>query len=122
MGALIAAEYNMGWDLDRMLRDTSQGCAACVRGMTLPMVAFKTGGDYSRLVSRFVSDRQIEDLWLPYFCVSANLNRAELKIHSEGALAKAILASSRVSGVFPPSSMTVKCTLTAVFLTMSRLT
>jgi predicted acylesterase/phospholipase RssA len=102
MGALIAAEYTIGWNLERMLRDTAKGCAACISGMTLPMVAFKTGGDYSDLVCHFVGNRQIEDLWLPYFCVSANLNRAELKVHTEGPLAKAILASSRVPGVFPP--------------------
>ncbi len=102
MGALIAAEYSLGWDLKKMLRDTATGCAACIRGMTFPLVAFKTGAEFSNLVRRFVGDRQIEDLWLPYFCISANLNRAELKVHTEGSLAKAILASSRVPGVFPP--------------------
>src|SRR4029079_871363 len=45
---------------------------------------------------------QIEDLWIPYFAVSANLNRAELKIHTAGRLADAVLASSRAPGIFPP--------------------
>ena len=34
--------------------------------------------------------------------MSANLNRAELKIHSRDRLADAVLASSRAPGIFPP--------------------
>jgi predicted acylesterase/phospholipase RssA len=39
---------------------------------------------------------------MPYFCISANLNRSELAVHSRGSLAKAVLAASRAPGVFPP--------------------
>ena len=73
--------------------------------MTIPFLSFKRGGKYSRLVRRFFADTQIEDLWLPYFCVSANLNRAELKIHTTGPLAEAVLASTRAPGIFPPVVM-----------------
>jgi predicted acylesterase/phospholipase RssA len=53
-------------------------------------------------VRRLAGCEQIEDLRLPYFCISANLNRAELKMHTEGSLATALLASTRTPGIFPP--------------------
>jgi NTE family protein/lysophospholipid hydrolase len=102
MGAMIAAQWALGWDEETMLRKTSTGCAACIRGITLPVVAFKSGNRFSRLVQDLFGDSQIEDLPVPYFCISANLNRAELKVHTQGLLCKAILASTRVPGVFPP--------------------
>ncbi|MGZ4825645.1 MAG: cyclic nucleotide-binding and patatin-like phospholipase domain-containing protein, partial [Terriglobales bacterium] len=102
LGAMLAAEWAQGWDEETMLRKTSTGCAACIAGMTLPVVAFKSGDQFSRLVQRFFGDTLIEDLPVPYFCISANLNRAELKVHTRGLLSKAIMASTRVPGVFPP--------------------
>jgi predicted acylesterase/phospholipase RssA len=68
----------------------------------LPFLALQRGGKVSRFVRGVFRDVRIEDLWLPYFSVSANLNRAELKVHSSGSLAEAVLASARVPGIFPP--------------------
>jgi NTE family protein/lysophospholipid hydrolase len=70
--------------------------------MTLPFLALQRGGKVSRFVRGVFQDMQIEDLWSPYFSVSANLNRAELKVHTSGSLAEAVLASARVPGIFPP--------------------
>ena len=33
--------------------------------MTIPFLAFKRGGKYSRHVQQFFGDTRIEDLWLP---------------------------------------------------------
>jgi predicted acylesterase/phospholipase RssA/CRP-like cAMP-binding protein len=105
MGAMIGAQWVSGWDADRIVRDTSTGLADSFDDMTLPFLAFKRGGKYSRLVRSFFGDARIEDLWLPYFCVSANLNRAELAVHTRGSLADAVLASTRAPGIFPPVVM-----------------
>jgi predicted acylesterase/phospholipase RssA len=45
---------------------------------------------------------EIEDMWLPFFCVSSNLSRAEMKVHTRGSAVSSILASTRVPGLFPP--------------------
>lgn len=49
-------------------------------------------------------DDQIEDLWLPYFCVSTNIASKEdfLHIHTSGNLWHAALSSSRVPIFWPP--------------------
>ena len=46
------------------------------------------------------NDEQIEDLWIPFFCVSANLTRAELVVHEIGPLWDAVRASTTTLGIF----------------------
>jgi predicted acylesterase/phospholipase RssA/CRP-like cAMP-binding protein len=102
MGAMVAALYLIGWDLERIVDDVSAGLAQSWDDMTIPFLALKRGGKSSRLIHRSLGHVAIEDLWLPYFCTSANLNRIELKIHSSGPLARAVVATTRAAGVFPP--------------------
>src|SRR5262249_19795759 len=45
---------------------------------------------------------QIEDLWLPYFCNSSNLSKAEVAVHDRGLLWWWIRASSSIPGIWPP--------------------
>jgi lysophospholipid hydrolase len=102
MGAMVGAQHLLGWDGDRILREISTAFARSFDDMTIPFVAFKRGGKYSRSVQNFFGDVQIENLWLPFFCTSSNLNRADLKIHTHGSLASALLATTRAPGIFPP--------------------
>src|SRR5580704_5700552 len=102
MGGLIGALWASGWSNERIMKEISTGCRDSFNDMTLPFIAFKSGRKFSDLVARFFGDARIEDLWHPFFCVSANLNRAELTLHKSGGLTKATLASSRAPGIFPP--------------------
>jgi NTE family protein/lysophospholipid hydrolase len=102
MGALVGGLRAMGWDCDKIIRETCAACAGAFGDLTFPFIAFKTGRTFSEAVRKLYGDIQIEDLWLPFFCISANLNRSELKVHTRGSLAKAILAGTRAPGVFPP--------------------
>jgi predicted acylesterase/phospholipase RssA/CRP-like cAMP-binding protein len=102
MGAMIAAQHLLGWDADRIVRDVCKGFSTSWDDITLPFLSFKRGGKSSKLLKSFFGEAQIEDLWLPFFCTSTNLNRAELKLHSAGPLYPAILATTRAPGVFPP--------------------
>jgi NTE family protein/lysophospholipid hydrolase len=102
MGAMIGALHAMGWGAETIVREISKACARSFDDLTFPFIAFKTGRKFSELVRRFFGDIQIEDLWVPYFCISANLNRSELTVHTQGPLAKAVLATTRAPGLFPP--------------------
>jgi hypothetical protein len=102
MGGLIGALWASGWSNERIMEEISTGCRDSFNDMTLPFIAFKSGRKFSDLVGRFFGEARIEDLWHPFFCVSANLNRAELTLHKSGGLTKATLASSRAPGIFPP--------------------
>jgi lysophospholipid hydrolase len=103
MGALIGAMWVMGWDLQKMVAEVCAGCSRPFSDdLTFPFIAMKAGKSFGALVRRIFGDAQIEDLWIPYFCISANLNRSELRIHTHGLLAKAVLATTRAPGVLPP--------------------
>jgi lysophospholipid hydrolase len=103
MGALVGALLAMDWNAEKIVREVSAGFTnPYFADLTFPFIAFKTGKMLSKLVQRLFGDTQIEDLWIPYFCVSANLNRSELKIHDRGPLARAVLATTRAPGLFPP--------------------
>jgi NTE family protein len=45
---------------------------------------------------------RIEDLWKPYFAVSADLSDYELEVHRSGYLWRAIRASAAIPGLLPP--------------------
>jgi predicted acylesterase/phospholipase RssA len=73
-----------------------------MQDLTFPFIAFQRGRRWSRVIEDFTGDGRIEDLWHPFFCVSANLNRAQMHVHRRGPLARALLATTRAPGVFPP--------------------
>jgi predicted acylesterase/phospholipase RssA/CRP-like cAMP-binding protein len=103
MGAIVAGQCALEWDYQKMLESTCRHSTESMeRDYTLPVVSFLTGRKISRAVTAFAGNIDIEDMWLPYFCVSANLTRAERKVHSSGNAALSIIASARAPGIFPP--------------------
>ncbi len=69
---------------------------------TLPLVALLRGRRVRRLVLEHF-DCDIEDLPIPYFCVSSHLERGELDVHERGHLWRAVRASVALPGVLPPA-------------------
>ncbi|MGB7641978.1 MAG: cyclic nucleotide-binding domain-containing protein [Terriglobales bacterium] len=102
MGSIVGGMWSLGMARDEMITRLRAGGIKAFRDFTLPFVSFTTGLKMWQVVSEVGGDMQIEDLWSPYFCVSAILNRAQIKIHTRGPLTKSVLASSRAPGVFPP--------------------
>lgn len=68
----------------------------------LPFVALMKGAKVKRVMEEVFGHRQIEDLWRPFFCVSANLTTSHEHVHTQGAMTKAIMASAAIPGIFPP--------------------
>ncbi len=104
MGSVIAAQVAMGWDTATMIERNRKVFVECavVGDMTFPFVAVMKGTSTVKLLRELYGDVQIEDLWLPYFCVSTNLSRAEVVVHERGPLWLWVRASSSVPGIGPP--------------------
>jgi NTE family protein/lysophospholipid hydrolase len=102
MGALVGAQWALDWEPGRIVEEMSRTFGESFDDMTIPFLAFKRGGKAGRIVRGFFHETRIEDMWMPYFCVSANLNRSEVTVHTSGSLGRAVLASSRAPGIFPP--------------------
>jgi predicted acylesterase/phospholipase RssA/CRP-like cAMP-binding protein len=105
MGAIIAGQCALEWDCRTMVEITCRRSAESLkRDYTLPFVSFLSGRKMSRVITSIAGDIDIEDAWLPFFCVSANLTRGEMKVHSSGSAARSVIASARAPGLFPPVS------------------
>jgi predicted acylesterase/phospholipase RssA len=69
---------------------------------TVPVVSLLKGARISRRIEVNFGSWDIEDLWLPYYCVSTNLTTSRLEVHRRGPAAKFIRASVAIPGVLPP--------------------
>jgi NTE family protein len=104
IGAIIAAGVAMGWSDEEMRLRYRRGFVDTnpVNDYTFPFVALTRGRKVSRLLEREYGDVLIEDLRLPYFCISANLTTGRALEHRSGRLSHALRASVAIPGVMPP--------------------
>jgi len=99
MGALCAQGLPHAERVERALRAFTR--SGPLMSPTLPMVALSSGNRVDRLLGEYFGGA-IENLPVRFFCVSANLTRAEEVIHERGELWRAIRASLSLPGIFPP--------------------
>lgn len=69
---------------------------------TLPLVSLIAGRRFARLLKAAFGELRIEDLWLPYFCVSTNLTQATMMVHRRGLVRHGTRASGGLPGLLPP--------------------
>ena len=70
--------------------------------LTLPATSVIQGRRISSTISDQTASWDIEDYWLPFYCVSTNMTAANQMIHRTGNSARAIRASVSIPGVLPP--------------------
>jgi NTE family protein len=69
------------------------------------MIAMIHGEKVRERLAEHFGDRLIEDLWLPFFCVSANLTAGAYHLHRSGLVREALRATISLPGVLPPVTM-----------------
>jgi predicted acylesterase/phospholipase RssA len=102
MGSLIGGQLALGWDYQTMVQRSQAALPKSVLDYTLPVAALNSGHRWTKMVTTLFGDVQIEDLWLNYFCVSANLTQAKAVIHNSGSLSEAVRTSTSLPGILPP--------------------
>jgi NTE family protein len=104
IGSIIAAGVAMGWSDEEMRTRYRRSFVDTnpVNDYTFPFVALTRGRKVSRLLEREYGSTLIEDLPLPFFCVSANLTTGRALEHRSGLVAQALRASVAIPGVMPP--------------------
>jgi predicted acylesterase/phospholipase RssA/CRP-like cAMP-binding protein len=104
MGAAIGAACALGWDpaeIDRLLWERLFSRKPFQR-YTLPLISLVNDCRLERSIAELVGDVNIEDLWLPYFCISTNLTTSQMQVHRTGLLRRAVRASISLPGILPP--------------------
>lgn len=105
MGAVIGACAAMDWDnaeIDHRIRKAFVE-ADPLDDVSFPLLAMTRGRKVDERLAEHFGGVMIEDLWLPYFCVSSDLTRGVHHIHDRGALDFALRASIALPGILPPS-------------------
>jgi NTE family protein len=104
IGAVIAASYACEWSIEEIAARIHRSFVATnpLNDYTIPLVALASGRKVSRLLRREFEDRAIEDLAIPYFCVSTNLSSGQIAVHRQGSLWRWLRAAVAIPGVLPP--------------------
>jgi NTE family protein len=68
------------------------------------------------VLAALYGDAQIEDTWIPFTCVSCELESATRVEHRRGPLWRAVRASCALPGVFPPAEIDGRSHVDGVFL------
>ncbi len=97
LGAAIAGEVPTD-----QLADVVQRQFAHLLDYTLPIVALVKGQRISSSIESVLGDVDIEDIWMPFYCVSTNLTRSQLEVHRHGSASRAVRASVAIPGILPP--------------------
>jgi len=104
MGAIIAASLAMDWSLAEIQAQTEAFFATDnpLNDYTLPLHALTRGAKVDAGLAARYGGARIEDLWLPFFCISSNLTTGDTMVHRSGDLARALRASIAIPGLLPP--------------------
>lgn len=103
MGAVVSGAYALHQTVESMYKIADQfGSTKALFDYTLPLVAINRSVKLNTAMRTVYGEQHIEDLWIPYFCVSTNLTRAIPVIHRRGLLRQAVRGSLSIPAVFAP--------------------
>jgi NTE family protein len=104
MGGILGAGVASRWSIEEMTERFRRSFVDVnpLRDYTFPVVSLVSGRRVSRLLQREFGDVTIEDLPLPFFCVSSNLTTGQSDVHKRGLLWRWLRASVAIPGVLPP--------------------
>lgn len=108
VGAIIGGCYGLeesyenAYDYFHQIVNTSR-YSVSARSLTLPVVSIFDAKSFTNILYDVFDTTLIEDLWLPYFCVTCNLANYSEEIHRTGLLWEKTRASSSLPGLIPPA-------------------
>jgi predicted acylesterase/phospholipase RssA len=70
---------------------------------TIPVVSLIRGRRFADMLTQLFGESMIEDLRTRFFCLSANLTRATMRVHDRGPVWRAVGASISIPGIGPPT-------------------
>ncbi|XP_061763927.1 patatin-like phospholipase domain-containing protein 7a isoform X3 [Nerophis ophidion] len=73
-----------------------------VLDLTYPVTSMFSGAAFNSSISNVFKSKQIEDLWIPYFNITADISASAMRVHTDGSLWRYVRASMSLSGYLPP--------------------
>ena len=53
------------------------------QSLTLPTLSYFHGGSFTKALQKAFENTQIEDLWIPYFCITTNMTKMDMGVHQK---------------------------------------
>lgn len=101
IGSIMAVGPAFGWSGERTTA-AAVGAFRKLLDYTFPATSLLRGARITANLRSVMGDVDITDLWLPFYCVSANLTTGAAEYHDRGDLVHAVRASIAIPGVLPP--------------------
>jgi len=103
MGALLGAMWARGTTpAEGMVLAERMANPRMLFDRTFPYTSIMASRKITQVARELFGERQIEDLWRPFLCVSTNLSVAAPVVHERGPLWRAVRASIALPGIFSP--------------------
>uniref|UniRef100_A0A8B9TL34 lysophospholipase n=1 Tax=Anas platyrhynchos TaxID=8839 RepID=A0A8B9TL34_ANAPL len=104
MSALYAEErsYNQMRIKARQWAMVMNSVFKTILDLTYPITSMFSGAAFNNSINNIFKDKQIEDLWIPYFTITTDITASTMRVHTDGSLWRYIRASMSLSGYMPP--------------------
>ncbi|XP_073727484.1 patatin-like phospholipase domain-containing protein 7a [Misgurnus anguillicaudatus] len=73
-----------------------------VLDLTYPVTSMFSGASFNSSINGVFKDKQIEDLWIPYFNITTDITASAMRVHTDGSLWRYVRSSMSLSGYLPP--------------------
>ncbi|XP_054704311.1 patatin-like phospholipase domain-containing protein 7 isoform X2 [Grus americana] len=104
MSALYAEErsYNQMRIKARQWAMVMNSVFKTILDLTYPITSMFSGAAFNNSINHIFKDKQIEDLWIPYFTITTDITASAMRVHTDGSLWRYVRASMSLSGYMPP--------------------
>ncbi|XP_063265796.1 patatin-like phospholipase domain-containing protein 7 isoform X2 [Prinia subflava] len=104
MSALYAEErsYNQMRIKARQWAMVMNSVFKTILDLTYPITSMFSGAAFNSSINSIFKDKQIEDLWIPYFTITTDITASAMRVHRDGSLWRYVRASMSLSGYMPP--------------------
>eukprot|EP00112_Aurelia_sp_Birch-Aquarium-sp1_P004396 Seg1497.1 transcript_id=Seg1497.1/GoldUCD/mRNA.D3Y31 product="Patatin-like phospholipase domain-containing protein 7" protein_id=Seg1497.1/GoldUCD/D3Y31 len=104
IGALYAEDAN-AFKLIQRSRNNSKEMSSITKklfDLTYPHTSLFSGRSFNKEISDVFGEKIIEDMLLPYFCISTDITSSRMKVHQTGCVWRYVRASMSLAGYLPP--------------------
>ncbi|XP_053318151.1 patatin-like phospholipase domain-containing protein 6 isoform X2 [Spea bombifrons] len=70
--------------------------------LTYPIASLLSGSAFNSALQNLFGEKQIQDLWLPYFSITTDITSSTMRIHRDGCLWRYVRASASYTPYLPP--------------------
>lgn len=108
MGAFIGALYAddaCSFNTIQRARSTSVRMASIWKKLfdiTYPHTSLFSGTSFNKEISETFGEKIMEDMLLPYFCISTDISDSRMRVHQTGSIWRYVRASMSLAGYLPP--------------------